>query len=113
VNRKYCDYITLELDVSQGHKLLVHFLVDSGADSSLVKRYKLLGTAEFAPNDMVRTKSVEGSVVETHGSIESRIWEGELDITFRFQLLSQQVDLKGKGVLGNKYRPKFATGNDP
>jgi hypothetical protein len=83
VNREHCDYITLQLDVSQGHKLLVHFLVDSGADISLVKTYKLLGTAEFAPKDMVRTKSVEGSVIETHGSIETRNWEGRLDITFR------------------------------
>jgi len=30
-----CDYVTLELDVSQGPKL--YFLVDSGADISLVK----------------------------------------------------------------------------
>ena len=29
-NKERCDYITLELDVSQGRKL--HFLVDSGAD---------------------------------------------------------------------------------
>ena len=29
-NKECCDYITLELDVSQGRKL--HFLVDSGAD---------------------------------------------------------------------------------
>jgi len=40
--------------VSQGRKL--HFLVDSGADISLVKSYKLLGTAEFEPKDRVRVK---------------------------------------------------------
>jgi hypothetical protein len=48
---KECDYITLELDVSQGYKL--YFLVDSGADISLVKGCKLLGRAEFEPKDSV------------------------------------------------------------
>jgi len=47
MNREHCDYIILELDVSQGHKLF--FLVDSGADISIVKSCKLLGTAEFEP----------------------------------------------------------------
>jgi len=89
VNRKHCDYIILELGVSQGHKLC--FLVDSGADISLVKSYKLLGTAEFEPKDRVRVKSVEGSVVETHGSIESRIREGRIDIPFRFQQVSKWI----------------------
>jgi hypothetical protein len=76
VNRECCDYITLELDVSQGHKL--YFLVDSGADTciSLNKSYKLLGTAEFELKFRVHVKSVEGSVIETHGSIETRIREG-------------------------------------
>jgi hypothetical protein len=69
MNRKHCDHITLELDVSQGHKL--HFLVDSRADISLLQSYKLLGTAKFEPKDRVRVKSVEGSVIETHGSIET------------------------------------------
>jgi hypothetical protein len=78
VNRESCDYITLELDVSQGHKL--YFLVDSGADISLVKSYKVLGTAEFEPKDRVCVKSVEGSVIEIHGSIETRIREGGIDI---------------------------------
>jgi len=39
----------------------LYFLVDSGADISLVKREKLLRTAEFEPRDRVRVKSVEGS----------------------------------------------------
>ena len=48
-------------------------LVDSGADISLVKSEKLLGTAEFEPVDRVRVKSVEGSMIETRGSLETRI----------------------------------------
>jgi len=87
--------------VSQGRKL--HFLVDSGADISLVKSHKLLGTAEFEPKDRVCVKSVEGSVIETHGSIETGIRKGGIDIPFHLQLVSMQVDLKGDGILGREF----------
>jgi len=93
--------MTLELDVSQGRKL--HYLVDSRADISLVKSCKLLGTAEFEPKDRVRVKSVEGSVIETNGSIETGIREEGIDIPFHFQLVNKQVDLKGDGILGRDF----------
>jgi hypothetical protein len=97
----------LEIDVSQGRKL--HFLVDSGADISLIKSYKLLETAEVEPKDRVRVKSAEGSVIETHGSIETRIREGEMDISFHFQLVDKQVDLKGDWILGRDFFKSMQT----
>jgi hypothetical protein len=48
-------------------------------------------------------KSVKGSVIETHGSIETKILEGPLHIPFRFQLVSKQVDLLGNGRLGRDF----------
>jgi hypothetical protein len=78
-------------------------MVDSRADISFVKIYKLLVTAEFEPTDRVRVKSVEGSVIETHDSIETRIREGRIDIPFSFQLVSKQVDLEGDGILGRGF----------
>jgi predicted aspartyl protease len=86
------------MDVSRGRKL--YFLVDSGADVSLVKSEKLLSEVEFEPRDRVRIKSMEGSVVETHGSVEAQILEGELSVPIKLQLVSKQVDFKGDGILG-------------
>jgi len=48
-------------------------------------------------------KERKGSVTETRGSIETRIREGRIDIPFRFQLVSKQVDLKGDGNLGRDF----------
>ena len=101
VHRKHCDYITVELDVSQGRKL--HFLVNSGAYISLVKSYTLLGSAESEPKDRVRIRSVEGSAIETHGSIETWIQEGGIQIPFCLQLVRQQVDLKRNWILGHHF----------
>jgi len=74
----------LDLDVGKREKL--HLLVDSGDVISLLKSRRLLGTAEFKPRDRVRVKSVEGSVIETHRSMETKILEGSLLIPFCFQL---------------------------
>jgi len=91
----------LDLDVGNGEKL--QLLVDSGADISLLKSRRLLGTAEFEPKDRVRVKSIEGSVIEIHGSIETKILEGSLQIPFHFQLVTKQVDLLGDGILGRDF----------
>jgi hypothetical protein len=62
-----------------------------------------LGTGEFQPNDRVRVKSIEGSIIETHVSIETWIREGGIDIPYRLQVVTQQVDLKGDGILGHDF----------
>jgi len=91
----------LKLDIGKGDKL--YFLVDSGADISLVKSQKLLGTTDFEPKDRVRVKGVDGSKLETHGSIEFRIQVGGLEIPYSFQLVSHQIDLRGDGILGRDF----------
>ena len=77
--------MVLGLDVSGGRAL--YFLVDSGADISLVKSEKLLSTVEFEHRKRVRIRSVEGSVVETHGSVEAHRLEVELSAPIKLQLV--------------------------
>jgi hypothetical protein len=45
------------------------------ANNSLAtnKTRQLLDTAEFQPRDRVRVKSVEGSMIETHGSLQTQV----------------------------------------
>jgi len=91
----------LKLDIGKGDKL--YFLVDNGADISLVKSQKLLGTTEFETRDRVRVKGVDGSTLETYGSIEARIQIGGLEIPYSFQLVSHQIYLRGDGILGRDF----------
>ena len=101
LNREKCDYAMLKLNIGKGDKL--YFLVDSGVDISLVKSQKLLGTTEFEPRDRVRVKGVDGSTLETNGSIKARIQVGGLEIPYSFQLVSHQIDLRGDGILGRDF----------
>jgi hypothetical protein len=70
----------LALNVGNGEQL--RFLVDSGADISLLKSRRFLRTVGLEPRDRVRVKSVEGSVIETHGNTQTKILVGSLQIPF-------------------------------
>jgi hypothetical protein len=87
----------------------MYFLVDSGADINLVKSEKLLSTAEYEPRDRVRVKSVEGSMIETHGSLQTQVPEGDMNIPYRLKLVSKQVDLKGDGIVGHYFLAAMRT----
>jgi len=63
--------------------------VYKGADISLEKIKKFLVTAEFEPEGRVRLKSVEVSMIETHGCSETQILEGGMSIPYRLQLVSK------------------------
>jgi hypothetical protein len=52
-------------------------------------------------------KSVDGSVIETHGSIKTNIREGNVEILIKFQLVSKQVYRKGEGILGQDFLHKM------
>ena len=48
-------------------------------------------------------------MIETHGSLESQILEGEMSIPSRLQLVSKQVDLRGDGILGRDFLQAMRT----
>ena len=95
------------MDVGSEKELL--FLVDSGADFSLLKSKRLIGTKEFEPQNRVRIRSVDGSVLETHGSIETNIFEGLTQIPFCFQLVSNQIGLQGRNFRKGFYETSPGT----
>ena len=89
--------------MDEGNVEELFLLVDIGAEISLLKNRRFLGTTMFEPEDRVRVKSVEGSIIERHASVETNILEGPLQIPFLFQLVSKQDDLLGDGILGRDF----------
>lgn len=51
----------------------------------------------------MKIKSIDGSVIETHGSIETLICDTGVQIPYHFQLVSNQVDVVGDGILGRDF----------
>lgn len=89
------------MDISKAGRL--RFLLDTGAEISLIKSPGLIGTAEFEPAQRVRIKSVDGSVAETHGTINVCLCEGKWKMPFQFQLVNRQVDLAYDGIIGRDF----------
>lgn len=65
-----------------------------------MKSKLLLGTVKFEPKEKVRVKSVDGTIIETHGSIKATVREGQVKVPFTYQLVSNQVDIQGDGIVG-------------
>lgn len=82
ISENKCEGLEWEVDVSKAGRL--RFLVDTGADISLIKSTKLIGEAEFDPDRKVKVRGVDGSVVQTFGVIEVGIQEGILGFDSRF-----------------------------
>jgi hypothetical protein len=95
------DFLEFDVDISKGERL--KFLLDTGAEFSLIKSPKLIGTTEFDPSQRVRVKCVNGSIVETHGMVNECVSEGPNQIRFNFQLVNKQVDLAYDGIIGRDF----------
>jgi hypothetical protein len=91
----------MDVDVSKTGKLI--FLLDTGADISLIKCTTLVGTTEYDPNQRIKVKCEDGAVVETHGIVEACVGDGKLKIPFNVHLVSTQVDLAYDGILGRDF----------
>ena len=59
------------MNISKENELL--FLIDTGADISLLKEERLIGTTEYDPDRKVEVKCVDGSPMETYGVLEAKI----------------------------------------
>jgi len=102
MGKENLQFLKLKVDVSRVEEELL-FLVDTGADVSLLKGSKLVGTAEFNPDKRIKVKCVDGSGIETHGAIEAKIGLGSKSVTHSFQLVSKQVDIPCGGILGRDF----------
>jgi hypothetical protein len=100
-NRANTECFRLQTDVSNGRELSL--LVDTGADISLLKPNNLDKTRKFDPDSRVKVKTVDGSIIETLGTVRTVVNADSLKIPFTFQLVSKQVDVPCDGILGRDF----------
>ena len=70
-NRQKIECVRLQTDVSNGRELAL--LVDTGADISLLKPGNLYKTRRYVPDGKVRVRSVDGSIIETLGTVQTDV----------------------------------------
>jgi hypothetical protein len=78
-------------------------LVDTGADISLLKPDNLDKTKQYEPEGRVQVKSVNGSTIQTMGTVQTVMYEGSVRKPFTFQLLDKRIDLPCDGILGRDF----------
>lgn len=65
--------------------------------------------AEYELKDRVRVRGIEGSLIETHGSVKTKILESEISIPYWLQLVSKQVDVRCDRILGRDFLQAMRT----
>jgi transposase InsO family protein len=100
-HRTSTECVRLRTDASNGRELLL--LVDTGADVSLLKPTNLDKSKLFDPDGRVKVKSVDGTIIETFGTVRTSVIVDFLKIPFTFQLVSKQVDIPCDGILGRDF----------
>ena len=95
------EFLRLKVDISKEDDLL--FLIYTGADISLLKGTKLIGTTEYDAERKVKVKCVDGSPMETHGVLDARIELSNSLIEHDFQLVNKQVDIPCDGILSHDF----------
>ena len=100
-NRTRTECVRLRTDASNGRELLL--LVDTGADVSLLKPNNLDKSKKFDPDGKIKVKGVDGSIIETYGTVKTVVHVDSLEIPFLFQLVSKQVDIPCDGILGRDF----------
>ena len=93
-------FLRLKVDISKEDELL--FLIDTGADISLLKGNKLIRTTEYDPEKRVKVKCVDGSPMETHGVLEAKIEFHNSSVVHGFQLVNK-LDIPCDGILGRDF----------
>jgi hypothetical protein len=79
------EFINLTVDMSNEELL---FLIDTGADISLLKADKLIGSTEVDPTRKVKVKCVNASPIERDGVVEASVKLGSDLIPRDFHLVS-------------------------
>jgi hypothetical protein len=96
--------VKLRTNVSSGRELAL--LVDTGADVSLLKPDNLDKNKTFDPDSKIKVKVVDGSVIETYGTVKTVVNADFLKIPFTFHLVSKHVDIPCEGILGRDFLKK-------
>ena len=87
----------MRTDATSGRELTL--LVDTGPDVSLLKPDNLDKDKTFDPDGKIKVKGVDGSVIETYGTVKTVVNGDSLKISFTFHLVSKQVDIPCDGIL--------------
>jgi hypothetical protein len=79
------------------------FLVDTGADISLLKPDNLDKTKQYDTEGGVQVKSVSGSTIQTMGAVKTVMYGGSVRIPFTYQLVDKRIDLPCDGITGRDF----------
>lgn len=86
----------------------LRFLIDTGADVSMVKAALLKDNTEFNAGETILLQGIADKAIKTMGTTDINLSAHKLEITHKFHIVDHQIKLTYDGILGRD----FWEGND-
>ena len=99
--RSNLDTVTLTVDLSRTDKL--KFLVDTGADISVVRDSSLKPGCDFKHDNVIEIKGISKGVMKTKGTVNLKLFTDTHETTHEFHVFGDNFQLQYDGILGRDF----------
>jgi hypothetical protein len=93
--------VKLTVDVSKTDTL--KFLVDTGADISVIRDATLKSRCNFKPENVIEVKRISKGVMKTKGTVILKLFIGTHETTHEFHVIGDSFQLQYDGILGRDF----------
>ncbi|PNF14896.1 hypothetical protein B7P43_G05140 [Cryptotermes secundus] len=93
--------MTLGVDLSKTNEL--KFLIDTGAEISLVRSSSLKPEVEISCSEGINVKGISNTIMRTKGTTELRLFAGPYETTHTFHVMNDNFQWQYDGILGRDF----------
>ena len=102
---KHCnstlDTVTVEVDLGKPEKLT--FLIDTGAEISIVKSARLRPEINYEPTKGIDVKGISDVLLRTEGTVLLKLLTLTHETTHQFHVIGDNFDFRYDGILGQDF----------
>jgi hypothetical protein len=93
--------VTLEVDVSKTNRL--KFLIDTGAEISIVSGSSLKPATHCSLDKGINIKGISDTILKTGGTVELKLTMGPYETTHTFHVMEGNLQWQYDGILGRDF----------
>ena len=99
--RSNLDTIQLRVDLGKESKLT--FLLDTGADLSVIKRSSLQSMVSYALKGGISIKGISDTIMKTEGTLTLKLFTDAHETTHTFHIVGSEFGIQYDGILGRDF----------
>jgi hypothetical protein len=102
-NHRKSDLDTISLKIGSRDSKEVKFLIDTGAEISIIKKSSLNNAVSYKVHKGVEIKGIGNAVLRTDGIVELKLLTVKHEMVHTFHMISEPSALQCDGILGKDF----------